>query len=367
MNWSVAYAATNTREEIIGLLEQGPTADSIKSLGRRKANHEAYQEAYKVAKDSNDVVAAAALSNLIGRNFEKTNEFQKALIFFNEGLQILSHRQVKELPPLEVGRGAFKGYVRNTEARYSRDLCHTEMPFLTELFGLPDSKAEMILSLGLRVNAGNMYLKQNQILLAQKMYQEALNSARELSSNLAMQQIYTNAVWTAFAENKLSEARKMLASALVDQAGVSLYELRKAFFVAGVVSREQGYIQQAIEGLEQARILYEQAQDDKGTAKVLAHLATAYAQAQNFLKAVQVYQLAIDLNEDIKDGEVSWHAYGGIAKAYTDLKRYQEALRYYEFYWQIVQKVGEQFTTDQGESVILKDIEGLFRSMSQWQ
>jgi CHAT domain-containing protein/tetratricopeptide (TPR) repeat protein len=358
---AVAYATTNTREKVIGLLEQQraaePTIDSL--LEDELKTH---QEAYKVAKGSNDVLAAAAIANLIGRNLERSRQFQKALVYFTEGLQILLHRQVADLPALEVEMN-LKEYVGDAEGRYSRDLCHAEMPPLAELFALPDEKVERILFVSLRVNAGNMYLKQNQVTLGVALYREALTSAKQLPSSLAIQQIYTNLAWAALAGNHLSEAAKLLGSALVEQSPVSVFELRKAFFVAGVVSKEQGHIQQAIQGLEQARILYEQAKDDEGTAKVLAHLATAYAEARNVSKAVETYQAAIDLNESIKDDELASHAYAGIAKAYTDLKNYHEALHYYELYWQAVQRVGEEFTTDQGS---VSYLEGQRRALEDY-
>jgi len=288
--------------------------------------------------------------------FEDLHEIQTALVYYEQGTEILRTKQVRNSSAYEPRPGlGNKEYTGSFGAPVSVDLYRGRVSELKALLDRPQAASHPELFVLLAMNAGNMYLYQNQYEQAERYYNQALATVRDVRDQLSEQEVLTNLAWSAIKQHKLRDAQRRLEGAFSPAPSIpGTTQLRRAVLALGVNQREQGAYTEAITNLEHAIALYRAAGDNQGTGRALAHLATAFLQQGDTDKAKPVYLEALGLNETLHDQEIAWHANGGLAKTYDRLGEYTKALHYYRTYWEVALKTGLSFQTDPGRTSYLE-------------
>lgn len=336
-------------------------------LARRKPAEalDLYGRALDTAAALRDTLASAALYDLIGEVHEGSGRYQHALTMYERGLETLRSGPsgggaeiIAEAQNLLRTRG--KGVAGQTGPPIGTDLYRGEIPDVANLLGRSGAREE--LAAILLVNAGNMYLEQRQFTQAELLYRQALVAAKGPPGTAATQRIQSNLAWSAIKDRRFEEADRWLKEALETAPASSVaVASRRGYLALGVSFREQGQYEKAFPNLKRAIELYRLAvDDDKGLVRALAHLATAYLEAGRFEEARDQYLEALRKNETVGDVETHWHAAGGLARSYQLLNRLTDALKYYEACLDAVQRVGNDFLTDQGKMSFLESQDQIF-------
>ncbi len=352
-----AAAQVIDRSGIITLMEQ---AQSLTAGDQADQALEVLAAAYHLAESGQDYLASAAINNRIGEIYERQGRYQPALMQYEQGMKILATRQAGTAKivaqALAELRGGEKTYTAAGGAPISADLYRGEIENFGELLRQSSQTLQGELAIALTMNAGNMYLAQNQYSQANALYHKALEIARPSETPVKVAQIYANLAWSAIKARRFDEADALLKSA-VNEIDVEAHrlELRRALLAVGVHLRETGHNRQAAVELKKAAVLYELAQDQSGRCRALTHLATAYMQLGDLQQAKVYYRQALKLNEQIDDDTIAWHANGGLAKTYYRLGELKAALKHYERYMTFVDRFSSSYFTDQGKVAILEN------------
>jgi len=326
-------------------------------------------EASNQAKSHGDYLLTAAISNIIGENYERQGNYQNALMQFEQGLQAIATQQagfaVDIKRALEDLRASEKSYPGSRGAPISTDLYRGEIEDLRKALDQPAERAGGEITVNLTMNAANMYLWQNQFAQAAALYQNAMDIAHRSGSLLRQRQIYANMAWAAIKERRFDKAEDLLLAALKEEHDrLDAVELRRAVLAVGVNAREMGDNSKAIAELKKALILYDRAADIRGQSEALAHLATAYLQRGELEEAKSHYLQALQLNEVTDDRATACHVNGGLAKACYRLGQLEAAAEHYSRFAACVADVSKSWFTDQGKVGVLEDYAAYFNEYS---
>jgi CHAT domain-containing protein/Tfp pilus assembly protein PilF len=359
LNLSILRADDQTidRNDIISQIEQ---ARSLVPKDQFEKAIEHLVAAYNQAEAGQDYLASATINNQLGDIYERSGRLQQALIQYEQGLKILTTRQAGTAKivgqALDELRGSEKAYTPAGGAPIGTDLYRGEIENIGEQLRQSPQSLEGELAMALTMNAGNMYLKQNQYAQANALYKKALEIARKSKVPLKVAQIQANLAWSAIKQRRFDEADAWLKSSLSEiDTEANLLEARRALLALGVHFRETGHSRKAIAELEKAAALYELADDQTGRCRTLAHLATAYLQQDDLEQAKAHYLQALELNLQINDNTTAWHANGGLAKTYYRLGDLNAAVQHYEEYMTAVDRHSSRYLTDQGKVAILEN------------
>jgi len=352
-----AAAQTTDRDRIVALMGE---AQALLTENHPQKAMELLAQAYTLAESGQDYLAAAALNYRIGEFYERTGRYQQALRHYEQGLQAIAARQAGDaqiveqaLAELQAGE---KTYTPASGQAVSADLYRGEIKDLGGLLRQSSAAQENELAAALTLNAGNMYLTQNQYAQADALYQKALQIARRSTGPLKAAQIYANLAWSAIKSHRLDAADELLKSALKEiDVDANMLALRRALLAVGVHLRETGRYQEAAAELKKAAALYELAGDQIGRCRAITHLATAYLLQGDLQQAKTLYLQALAQNRLLKDNAIAWHANGGLAKTYYRLGDLKAALNHYELYMAAVDRYSSSYSTDQGKVAILED------------
>jgi len=342
-----------------GIIAQIDLAESLVSQVRLGQAIEHLQAAYLLAEADRDYIALGVLSYLIGNIYEKAGRFQQALVQFEQGLKILATHQGSATAlgqALEELSSSEKAYTPAAGPPVGTDLYRGEIPNLSQRLGPSPQGLESELATALAINAGNMYLNQDQYPQADALYQRALEIAHKSKAQVTGAQIQANLAWSAIKQRRFDDADARLKAALsAIDADSDLLAARRSLLALGVHLRETGHTLKAIAELKRAAALYELAGDRAGRCRALAHLGSAYFQHDDLEQAKAHYLQALELNRRIADNTTAWHANGGLAKTYHRLGDLNTALRHYEKYMAAVDRHSRRYFTDQGKVAILEN------------
>jgi CHAT domain-containing protein/tetratricopeptide (TPR) repeat protein len=321
---------------------------------------ESLKKAYTLSQSEKDYLASATLHNQIGEIYELKGRYQEALMQYEQGIKIIAARQTGSgdavAEALERLRAREKGYTAADGEPIGTDLYRGRTDNLIELLSRSASNLESELSISLMVNAGNMYLSQNQYPQAHDLYQKAIEIAKKAGLKHRTGKIYANLAWGALKRHQLDEVETFLQTAMSGiDADSPPVELRRALLALGVHYREKGNFKKATEEINKAVELYKRAEDLTGQCRALTHLATAYFKQGKFQKAKTRYLKALELNEQVNDDIVDWHASGGLAKTLYQLGDLKGSIKFYEAYMKAVDRYSHSYLTDQGRVAILED------------
>jgi tetratricopeptide (TPR) repeat protein len=331
---------------------------------RERASPEVYQKPLNLAQSQNDYLATAALQNLSGDLFERVGHYQKALQQYEFGIISLNSRQSGQLaePIGEIIhrlQGMEKIYSGGRGTPISADLYRGEIGDIRKLLRQDKTRAHQELAVLLMLNAGNMYLQQEQFSLADSLYLQASRVARASRFGLQQQQIWTNLAWSAI-KNGQHESAAWLDS-VCWRPPLRHHRLNCAghYWRSALTGASKNY-DKAIAYLQQALVLYKTARGARRVPNAGA-LATAYLYAGDYRNAEQNYREALRLNENVQDDETGWHANGGLAKCHSLLGDLEQAAQYHEQYLKIIEQIGGGWGTDQGKISFLQNQEKIFQ------
>lgn len=350
------------RKEILETVRRGQAALESRKPGEAL---ELYGGALDAASARRDVLLAAAIYDLIGEVQEGRGRYQHALTMYERGLEALRSGQpgggadiIAEAQRMLESRG--KTVPEQTGPPIAADLNRGEIPDLARLLEGP--RAADDLATALLVNAGNMYLEQQQFPQAELLYQQALQAGKGAPGAAARQRILSNLGWSAIKQRRFEDAERWLGQALEPApSSPAAIASRRSYLALGVSFREQRQFEKAIPDLKRAVELYRQAaNDEKGLVRAQAHLATAYLQAGRPVEAREQYLEALLRNESAGDVETRWHASGGLGRANQLLGRLADAMKAYEACLDALQETGNDLLTDQGKMSFLESQDQVF-------
>lgn len=315
------------------------------------------------AESTRDYLASAVAANLIGDALERQGKFQDALGSYEKGLRVIRDHQPDGIvaATLKALSKIDKSYAEQGSTPQSLDLNSGEVKDLDKLFSLSYEQSNPVVAIALMLNAGNMYLQQNQFKQTKLLYSQALAIANSANLAIERQRLVANVGWQSIKARQFDTAITTLQPLVSTLPNSEDGQLRQAILALGVALREEKRYEEAINNFYRALALYKEAGDERGERRTLAHLATAYLQWGKPQDARSYFLQALQLNEHSQDIETNWHANGGLAKTYLQLGNNQEALRHFESYFVAVKKIGASFATDQGTTSFLESHSVMFQ------
>jgi CHAT domain-containing protein/Tfp pilus assembly protein PilF len=160
------------------------------------------------------------------------------------------------------------------------------------------------------------------------------------------------------------------AGSFPSQAGdilISLQESRKVqadrLFQQGIERYRANQFAAAVELWQQALIVYQELQDRQGEAATLGSLGAAYLLLGNSQKAIDVSQLFLHLAQKMGDRTSEAQALGNLGIAYKSRGNYVEAIKFYQQALEIMQKIGDR----QGEGQVLSNLANVYEAIGEYQ
>lgn len=321
---------------------------------------------YNSAQVDGDAVEAAAASLALGQIYERDGRNQDALQQYERGLGVLAG----DSTDTELFVGDLLDRIRGSEKRVpdrvgtpgGLDVYRGEIAALDLLVGEDDEIASRELAIVLAINAGNLYLLQDQHQQAELYYTQALGQVRSTDQHLLEARILANLAWNAIRQGHYAEASALLREALEDTPPESRVALRRAVLAVAVNEREQGQYQEAVEDLTAALELYRSVDDNRGLAVALSHLGTAQFQSGQLEQARLAYAEALSVNEEVDERTIRLHANGGLARTYQALGDAEKAEEHYDRYFKSLGHFSNSWKTDQGRVAIFEDQQAVFEA-----
>jgi CHAT domain-containing protein/Tfp pilus assembly protein PilF len=301
-------------------------------------------EHYRVALESAEGAAAAAIEGLLAEALKTSSRYQEALSHQETGLRKLN---------ASLNPGG-KRYRTDGGEPIAPDVYECDRSRFEEILATLDNSSTGVLAACLMMNAGSLYLQQLQLDSARDYYERALEATQDASLELRAIEVRTNLAWLEILERRPDAAARWLENAR--ERLPSNMEFRRTYLVLGVLFRETGRLIDALFFLDRASRLYQDAQDWRGYSRSLAHLGTLYLSEGRFTEARASYEKALLITGD---DEARWHALGGLAKCLLELGDVPGALRRYEQYLETVNRLGTSFATDQGKVSFLANHQGV--------
>jgi CHAT domain-containing protein len=316
-------------------------------------------DSMKHAAADDDSLGAAVTNFVLGEILEQEGRYQDALSHYENGLQALAKGDADVA--VDVGylldriQGFEKSFMGSAQTPESLDL-YSGRANSRKLASLPRSQAEKTLAAALSVNAGNLYLTQDQMQPAKEYFEQAIASAAESGDRIIQAQARSNLAWSAIRSGRNDEAAESLrlALAIFDEAGQRT-QLRKAVLAVGVNARESGNLSMAARQLRTAIELYQQADDDIGYGRALAHLGSTLLLQEKHAAARTAYLSALEVAARTNDDETARHGHGGLARTYQALGNVHQAANEYEQYFASLGVFLSRWKTDQGRVGILEN------------
>ena len=204
------------------------------------------------------------------------------------------------------------------------------------------------LEIALVIGVGNQYLLQSQLAQAEPKFAEAVRLADATGDPTLRGAARTGRAWVALRQGEPSDALASFDDLDPTSRSASLETrtgLRAAVLAVATARLEEGDDAGARELLEEARSLYRAADDAEGGALVLVRLGDLALADDDPARAAQLYAEA---DESAADGEASWAAPLGLARARAAQARIDDALAAYDRYVAALDRLARSFRTDQG-------------------
>lgn len=335
-----ARAAALDRGALLALVGE---AEDIQSHGRARQALEIYLRAEDGAVRA--PLLLALIRNRLGYVLEQRGRYPQALLYYKRGLTALAGR--RDTPPVsgtvpapaELRRLFSAGVVK--PALYA-DVYPGDVPYVSHLLALPQARAEALLVLALTINAGNMYLRQGAYAQAEGMYQKALMMAKQLSSPDWELRVLVNLAWSQLRAQRYEQAAPWLERALQITQGNDRLAGR-ALLAAAVHAQETGAYEAAVEHLQHALRLYDQAGDLQGTRRVLNQLGSVYLVMDNGAAASGYFARVMQTKSSRDDPAAVLYAMGGLANSLLRSGELSAAVHAYESYLHHLEQLKRTF------------------------
>lgn len=275
--------------------------------------HEAMEAralAIRLAQQMGNPRLTAVLFLRLGNLLELKNDYQDAVVAYETGIQVL--RGDPELHVEDVLwrlSDAVKGY--DATAFHNIDLSH-----VTVADDLQTAENDPFLIVKLLINVGNTYLRQPQPGPALGAYDLALQRSEIYDASLLKANALTGKAEALRLQGEPDQALIAIGQALelYDTGGVDPIEKRQALALRGALLNQQGASQQALALFDEARVLYRQARDPRGEARMMVELGQIELQQKHFNDALPIFDHARQLAEQADDSTTRWLAEWGMGR-----------------------------------------------------
>ncbi len=352
--------AADRKEIISALTKINKTKSPSSSQRSRNTKIKQFITVLTLANSKNDYIAMAVINNRIGQLHEQSARYQDALAQYEHGMMTLTKQKTESSTKIRNTlsnlRSNDKGYrPSNGQAINTAVYRGGIKNFITALKFSPKS-LETEITIVLIMNAGNMYLQQNQFKQANVLYSKALKISLKSNLQLYSRKIHSNLAWSAIKDKKFDKAKIWLQLALKNNyQKTPMIALRQTLLAVGVHLRETGNYSQALKNLLQSEQLYVIAKDNAGRSSAIVHLATTHLLLGHSTIAERYYFQALKLNLLSTNESITWHANGGLAKIYSQRGEFKTAIKHYNLYMKAVTKRTSGYYTDQGKVSILEN------------
>ncbi len=110
----------------------------------------------------------------------------------------------------------------------------------------------------------------------------------------------------------------------------------------GLAYSDLGQVEKAIQYYEKALAIAQEIGYRKGEGADLGNLGIAYSHLGQVEKAIQYYEKALAITQEIGDRRGEGNALGNLGNAYSDLGQVEKAIQYYEKALAIAQEIGDR-------------------------
>ncbi len=253
--------------------------------------------------------------------YEKREDYERALSYFQKGLNLLSDEPSTEHARIYNGIGVIhyhKSEYPEAEQQFNRAL--------EVLSNVPDDD-----SLGLVYkNLGNVYYVQGRLNDALKFYEQSLSLGKRIGDVFIQAKVYNNLGTCYKQRNELSKAIECYQKSLELKERIGdVAGLAPSYCNLGMLYVRKKDFAKAIEFCQRGVEFAEQVGNLSRVAQSYINLGEVYAWQKNFERAIDAYQKSLQLAEGIGDVRVVAILYVDLAEAYCGDGNSNAAYEYY--------------------------------------
>lgn len=305
-------------------------------------------------------LAAALFST--GQTLTRAGRLQESLATFEAGFKVLAAESTALGTVLEHLRRVDKGFdpprifSRALDLSFKRNATYT----------LTQWEADPMLEVAILTATGDAYLRMGQYKVALDRYEQAESIAgnqREWQGQIAANRAMT---LRALGQRDKAIAEAQRAIELLRE-GDDLTPARWALGVQAGLLRDKGEYEAAEALFKQVIVLYDQAEDDLGAARMTSNLGLVYILQERWREAERLYKAVLPRIREHNDKENLWHILWGYGRAAFHVGKPQKAEQLLEESVAAVEAQAGELRTDEGTVTFLESRQDLFDSLIEVQ
>ncbi|MGD2181974.1 CHAT domain-containing protein [Lusitaniella coriacea] len=165
-------------------------------------------------------------------------------------------------------------------------------------------------------------------------------------------------LWVSVPVLVFEDARSVQAQTIDEREAEANRLLRQ-----GVQQAQRSQLEVAIQSFQQALQLYQELEDRRGEGYALGNLGIAYNSLRQYEKAIEFYQQALAIRQELSDLAGEEKFLGNLGDIYYSLGEYKKAIDFYQESLVITQELGN--LAEEGKA--LNDIGRAYSSLGQYE
>lgn len=333
-------------------------------------------QAYELAKKGNDKKGKAEALNNIGHYFRKTYDFDRALEYFQQALDI--YRKLKadhdianiydNIGHIHWHKGDFSGaldyYKRSLGTFIALDdpkrqsLSFNNLGSVYFRLGMYDeSMSNFLNSLSIREdmndpllhstlnNLGNIYVRLNDYEKALEMYQRSLEYKQK--ANINTQSTLNNIGNIYIKQNDFESALRFLSEALkINEENKDEKRIATSLNNIAIVYEEEGRLDEALYNYQKALNLKQKVGDTYGYANTSKNLGNIFLIKKDYKQSDIYLQESLETAKKIKARDIIKDVYELMSRRFSEINDYQNAYLYKNYSSSIGDSLFNEETSD---------------------
>ncbi|MEZ4937278.1 MAG: tetratricopeptide repeat protein [Crocinitomicaceae bacterium] len=284
-----------------------------------------YETTLELAKKTGDEKRVALLYNNIGLIHSERGNYPEAIKFYNKSMDIIERIDYKRGKLMILSNF---GLIYMDKGEYSEAIKYfTESMQLAEELELPQR------IINGSINIGHIYYDQGIFDKALEYYESALEKSKEIDYKEGMSGAYNCIGNVYYYKNDFTSTINYYQKSLeIDQKIGNQSGVAMALNNIGLVYSDQRKMDQAITYYKESLKIREELGDPKAIAATLINIGTLYYRKGNFLKGLEYSDKGLQIAREVGAAVQIRDAAGQLSENYKKLRKYREALEYYELY-----------------------------------